>query len=175
MVTGYEPSNSSYRSGDMFIDFGYTGGPTTYDLAIATGTESSSRFGDVWGNTGWSTSGVSINSHSGSNPYRVRDTQPGATFYTNAQVDWDTGVGPGSAHNFMEIGLVLDGSMEQLIALNGIGLHWTMACGNDNVNAFDSNPLSTIPVPAPATLVLVGTGAFALVLRTRRPMSRSLT
>ena len=173
MVSGYEPSNTSYRAGDMFIDLGYTGGPTTYDLAIATGTENNARFSDVWSNTGWSTGAVAIASHSGSNPYRVSDTLLGATFYSNAQVDWDTGVGPGSAHNFLEIGLNLDGNLEQLIALGGIGLHWTMACGNDNINVFDSNPLSTIPppplnpVPEPATMVLFGMGAGLLAVRKR--------
>lgn len=178
MVTGYEPSNTTYRSGDLFLDLGYTGGPTTYDLAIATGTESSSRFGDVWSNNGWSTSGVSIASHTGSNPYRVRNTQPGATYYTNALVDWDTGVGPGTAHNFLEIGLNLTGDLEQSIALGGIGFHWTMACGNDNVNVYDANPLSTVPppppldpvnpVPVPPALGLAGMGLATLMLRKRR-------
>lgn len=175
MVTGYEPTNSTYRAGDFFIDLGYAGGPTTYDLAIATGTESNARFSDVWGNTGWTTSGVTIPSHSGSNPYRVRDSLAGATFYANAQVDWDFGVGPGDRHNFLEIGLALDGNLEQLIALNGIGLHWTMGCGNDNIDVYDSNPLSKIPppplnpVPEPATIALLGMGALGLALRTRRP------
>lgn len=173
MVTGYEPTNSTYRAGDMFIDLGYTGGPTTYDLAIATGTESNSRFSDVWSNNGWSTSGVLIAAHAAGSPYRVRDTQPGANFYSNAQVDWDTGVGPGSAHNFLEVGLNLDGNLEQLIALGGIGLHWTMACGNDYVNVYDTNPLSTVPptpqnpVPEPATMVLFGMGAGLLAVRKR--------
>lgn len=174
MVTGYEPTNSTYRAGDMFIDLGYTGGPASYDLAIATGTESSSRFGDVWSNTGWSTSGVVIPSHNNGSPYRVRNTQPGATYYTNASVDWDYEVGPGSKHNFLEIGLNLTGDMEQLIAEGGIGFHWTMACGNDYIDAFDSNPLSTTPpptpntpVPEPATMVLFGMGAGLLAVRKR--------
>ena len=173
MVTGYEPSNTTYRAGDMFIDLGYTGGPTTYDLAIATGTESNSRFSDVWSNNGWSTSGVLIAAHAAGSPYRVRDTQPGANSYGNAQVDWDTGVGPGSAHNFLEVGLNLDGNLEQLIALGGIGLHWTMACGNDYVNVYDTNPLSSVPptpqnpVPEPATMVLFGMGAGLLAVRKR--------
>lgn len=178
MVTGYEPTNSTYRSGDLFIDLGYSGGATSYDLAIATGTESGSRFGDVWGNAGWSTSGVTIPSHSGSNPYRVRETQPGATNYGNAPVDWDTGVGPGSAHNFLEIALGLDGNLEQAIALGGIGFHWTMACGNDNIDVFDTNPLSSVPpppadpdpvpVPVPAPFLLAGTGMLLVAFRKRR-------
>ena len=178
MVTGYEPTNTTYRSGDLFIDLGYTGGATSYDLAIATGSESSSRFGDVWGNAGWSTSGVTIPSHSGSNPYRVLNTQPGATNYGNALVDWDNGVGPGSAHNFLEIALALDGNLEQAIATGGIGFHWTMACGNDNIDVFDSNPLSTVvtppgdpgpaPVPVPAPFLLAGMGMLLVVIRKRR-------
>lgn len=183
MVTGYEPSNTTYRSGDLFLDLGYTGGPTSYDLAIATGTESSSRFGDVWSNNGWSTSGVSIASHSGSNPYRVNNTQSGATYYNNAVVDWDTGVGPGSAHNFLEIGLTLTGALEQTIALGGIGFHWTMACGNDNINVYDLNPLSTVPtppptpqtpvtpVPVPPALGLAGMGMLAVLLKKKRAIA----
>lgn len=173
MVTGYEATNTSYRAGDFFVDLGYTGGPTTYDLAVATGTENSSRFKDVWSNNGWSTSAVAITSHSGSNPYRVRDTQPGATAYGNAEVKWGYGVGPGTAHNFLEIGLGLDGTLEQLIAEGGIGLHWTMGCGNDNINVYDSNPLSHIPppplnpVPEPATMVLFGMGAGLMAARKR--------
>ena len=173
MVTGYDPRNTLYRAGDMFVDLGYAGGPATYDLAIATGTESNSRFGDVWSNNGWSTASVVLPEHASSNPYRVRDTQGGASSYTNAQVDWDYGVGSGDRHNFLEIGLNLDGSLEELIALGGIGFHWTMACGNDNINVFDSNPLTTIPppplnpVPEPATMVLFGMGAGLLAVRKR--------
>ncbi len=178
MVTGYEPTNTTYRSGDLFIDLGYTGGATSYDLAIATGTENGSRFGDVWGNNGWSTSGVTMPSHSGSNPYRVRDTQAGVTNYGNALVDWDMGVGPGSAHNFLEIALGLDGNLEQAIALGGIGFHWTMACGNDNIDVFDTTPLSSVPpppadpdpvpVPVPAPFLLAGTGMLLVAFRKHR-------
>lgn len=176
MVTGYEPTNSTYRAGDLFIDLGYASGAHTYDLAIATGVESSSRFGDAWTNNGWSTSGVTISGHSGSNPYRVQNTLSGATYYANAAIDWDYENGPGDRHNFLELSLFLNGAMEELIALNGIGLHWTMACGNDNINVYDSNPLSTIPpppppldpVPEPATLVLFGMGAMGLALSHRR-------
>jgi hypothetical protein len=174
LVTGYEPTNSTYRSGDMFVDLGGEGG---FNLAVATGTESSSRFGDIWHNDGWSTGAVVISAHSGSNPYRVENNAAGATAYGNAQIDWDYGVGPGSAHNFLEIGLAIQGSLESLLA-NGIGLHWTMQCGNDAINVVDTTPLTTIPVPPstpnnpvpePATVALLGMGTLGLALRSRRP------
>jgi hypothetical protein len=176
LITGYEPNNSTYKSGDMFIDLG---GDNTFDLAVATGTESSSRFEDIWENDGWTTTGVVISSHSGANPYRVNNSASGATPYGSATIDWDYGVGPGSSHNFLEMSLNVTGSLESLLA-TGIGLHWTMECGNDAINVLDNSPMTTIPpppqpplnpvpLPAPAAMALLGMGTLAGIRRLRQP------
>lgn len=179
LVTGYSPTNTQYRSGDLFIDLG---GEGTFDLAVATGTENSGRFGDIWQNDGWYTRPVAVAAHSGSEPYRVRESRSGAIAYGTAQIDWDFEVGPGKAHNFLEIGLNVEGSLESLLT-NGIGLHWTMQCGNDAIDAYDYNPLTSIPtpppaapipasvpIPAPATLVLLGMSTASMFLRRSRPL-----
>lgn len=110
------------------------------------------------------------------NPYRILEGNGGALQYgtgaaagLTATVDWDYGVGPGLAHNFLEMCIDLDGSLESSIGTGGLGLHWTMQCGNDVINVADNVPLAPPPVPEPSTLVLLGMGALGVVLRTRRP------
>jgi hypothetical protein len=179
MVTGYDPNNTTYRSGDFFIDLGATG---DYDIAVATGVESA-RFGTGWANDGtWdeTTDGVTT-VLTGSNPYRILEGAGGAVEFgtgplagLGVSVAW--GLPPagavGTAHNFLEIAVELDGAFEEQIdnglGQGGIGLHWTMQCGNDAIDVVDDVPLA--PVPEPTTMVLLGMGVLGMALRARRPV-----
>ncbi len=78
----------------------------------------------------------------------------------------------GAKHNFLEIAVDLDGTFEEQIdnglGQGGIGLHWTMQCGNDEIDVIDDVPLA--PVPEPTTMVLLGMGVLGVALRARRPV-----
>ena len=187
LVTGF-PSGGTQNlyAGDMFIDLGNTGG---YDIAVAVGTENTvanlggTRFGQAWANTNnpnWALEGVNT-PFTNSNPYRVDQDAAnladnlgqdlaadgrGADTYTDAViVAW----GGQGVHNFLEISVVIDGSLENTLTGigGGVGLHWTMLCGNDEIDVEDDDPFP--PVPEPATMVLLGMGVLGIALRARRP------
>ena len=178
MVTGYKPSNY-YASGDMFIDLGCD---SSYDLAVRT-DKYSSKYKDTWQNDGWRTKGASYDDDG--DPYRVKSHKSGATFIGESDVAWgyhNPRYYYGNTyyrHNFLELAVELSALQELEIIDGGIGLHWTMACGNDYIDVCDSDPLSTIPpppppppadpVPEPSTLALLGLGVMGMALRSRRP------
>lgn len=179
LVTGFNSagvnvSGTWYYAGDMFFDFGNTGG---YDAAVGVGTENTvqnnggARFGNAWGNSGvpnWTLQGVVVPAYSDSNPYRVDENAPGAIPLPGAAtVAWG-GMG---VHNFLEIALTVDGGIEGIITdeeNGGLGLHWTMLCGNDVIDVRDDTPL--VPVPEPSTAIVLGMGVLGALLRCRRPV-----
>lgn len=177
LVTGF-PSGGAQNlyAGDLFIGFG--AGVGYNDVAVAVGTENTAandfgaRFGSAWFNSGapnWTLESVNVPAHvAASDPYRVdEDNSPGAVDISgSATVAW----GGQGVHNFLEVALVVGGAQELLLTDDqngGIGLHWTMQCGNDEIDVEDDTPFA--PVPEPATMVLLGMGVLGIALRARRP------
>lgn len=166
MVTGFNPlGTNGLQAGDLFLDFGSTG---SYNMAVAVGTDDPGRFEDAWTNTGgpnWTLTSVDAPFTPQSDPYRVDELQPGAALVGGVDVVWAlTG-----RHWFMEVALGIDGEIEDVLTGEGggMGLHWTMECGNDFITVHDDNPLA--PVPEPATVVLLGMGVLGIALRSRHP------
>lgn len=188
MVTGFPAEGvavDQLYAGDMFIDFGNHGGGSrgeNFDVAIATSKYAgdAGRFGNIWHNDGlasWATQDVKYPQFGSSNPYRVNETvvpQP-----SNQTANWNPIVAWGTmgVHNFLEISFDVAGFFDDALTnkdSGGIGLHWTMECGNDVINVSDDvcfdplTPLTTFaPVPEPSTFILLGMGTLGALLRKR--------
>jgi hypothetical protein len=166
LVTGFNPAGTNgLQAGDLFLDFGNTGG---YNMAIAVGTDDPGRFEDAWFNTGspnWTLINVNAPFTPASDPYRVDESQPGAVATGGVDVAW----GLAGRHWFMEVTLAVDATLEEVLTdpSGGMGMHWTMECGNDNIRVSDDTPF--VPVPEPATVVLLGIGVLGIALRARHP------
>lgn len=169
LITGFDPAGvGALEAGDLFMDFGNTG---SYSLAVAVGTDDPGRFEDAWTNSGapnWTLTSALPPFTPVADPYRVDETQAGATPFAGAQVAWSQH----GKHWFMELTIDVDGGVEDLLTNEqnggGVGLHWTMECGNDYINVNDDTPFA--PVPEPATMVLFGMGVLGVALRARRPL-----
>lgn len=171
LVTGF-PSEGvdadDLYAGDMFIDFGNTGG---YDLAIAVSTSTvnadlpggvdNDYFGNNYFNDGtanWETRDPAPFVEN--TPWRVvRNAAIENLFST--QTAW----GGQGRHNFLEICIDVDGGLEDILTnpQGGLGLHWTMECGNDVIDVRDDEPF--VPVPEPSTFALLGMGMLGVALR----------
>ena len=184
LVTGFPPAGvdaDGYYAGDLFLGLGGTG---SLDIAVGVAEANvldptqDGRFGRAFfGSPGnW----LDPDPFSSSTPWRMDlDDLPGgpsggANEGTLAEVTgplspavvWG-GVG---VHNFLEVSIALDGAGEEAITnvtTGGLGLHWTMGCGNDEITVNDTIPFA--PVPEPTTMVLLGMGVLGMALRARRP------
>lgn len=176
LVSGFPPEGrplDNYYAGDMFIDFGNTG---TYAVAVATSTSAtnaddpsgvdSDYFGRNYTNDGsanWLIRDPVLFVASG--PWRVARTPAIENLFTS-NVAW----GQVGAHYFLEIGVAVDGGLEDVLTNpdGGVGLHWTMECGNDVIDVHDDTPLEPtpqIPIPEPSTFTLLGLGIAGAALR----------
>lgn len=178
LVTGFPPEGrpmDDLYAGDMFIDFGNTG---DYTLAVATSTSGinvdepggvdSDYFGNNYTNDGtanWVIRDPCLFVASG--PWRVARTAAVENLFVST-VSW----GQVGVHYFLEIGVVVDGGIEDILTNpnGGVGLHWTMECGNDVIDVHDDTPLDPtpqLPIPEPSTFALMCLGIFGIALRRR--------
>jgi len=176
LVTGYPPEGRPLEdlfAGDMFVDFGNTG---DYSVAIATSTSNvnqevpggvdSDYFAHNYFNDGtanWTTRAPIY--FMTSQPWRVERNPAIENFFTTSVVWGQTGV-----RYFLEISVDIDSALEDVLTNpdGGVGLHWTMECGNDVINVRDDQPLvpgPQNPIPEPSTFALMGIGISAMAFR----------
>lgn len=172
MVTGFNSTGAfgaggPHYAGDVF--FGLGGGPAG-DFAVTVGEEAS-RAGQLFGNTGWTTTDPNVAAHVPfATPYRVDENAGGVVDLTVArdvQVSWGHNVNGSTEHNFLEVSFLLDALEVEAVTgdQGGVSLHWTMLCGNDVVDFATDEPLA--PMPEPATVALLGMGIAGFALRKR--------
>lgn len=176
LVTGYPPEGwplDDLFAGDMFIDFGNTG---SYSVAIATSTSTVNEevpggvdadyFGHNYVNDGtanWTARAPIFFSFS--DPWRVERNASIENFFTT-DVAW----GQVGVRHFLEVSINIDAGLEDVLTNpdGGVGIHWTMECGNDVINVRDNQPLvpgPQLPIPEPSTFALMGMGVLGMALR----------
>jgi hypothetical protein len=200
LITGFNPNGEIaggvagtevpylFQAGDLFLDFGNNGGTGTnfnFDLAVGlsedggrtrptlpvpTVVTAENRSGIVYEGPHTPAPGTQPNEypqHPAANPYRALGS--GGSSFFSAVVNTSA---YGSNRWFYEVSIAGLGTTNLSDLLGtGLGIHWTMECGNDYIRVNDDDQINltpVVPVPAAAPLGLLGMGLLALVRRVRR-------
>lgn len=172
VVTGFPPTGRScYDAGDIAIDMLCDG---TWDFGIETTGDEGHIQGGLYAtdNADWMVPYFGVSKPS---ELKAAATDLVAGPPDSQLVYLNTAYG--GEHYFIEASVPLDALPLPDEGATELGIHWTMACGNDAVNACVNycppphDPQSVIPEPA--TCTMLGSGLLAaLALRVRRRRKR---
>jgi len=157
IITGLPPEgypngsapDGMWNPGDIAIDFG-TGGEYGYEYGIDIVT------GNIYSNVNWDD--VYYGGHSAANPWSIID----GTHIGNADVVYSSTAMSG--HYVIEASFYL--WVLGLYDDDSFGIHWTMECGNDELDLI----ADVSSVPEPGTVFLSGIGLIGLAVLGRKKL-----
>lgn len=150
-------NGETIHTGDVFFDFGQDG----WDTAVKTTQTALNTVGTASVLQGFTQ--LQPNYALASTPWAAAGgtTVGNATFiYTDDATKYD--------HNIVELCFQMTALQWSQYLANGLGVHWTMECGNDVGEVFLDAPI----VPEPTSIVLVGLGLAGFMVRRLRFSAR---
>ncbi|MFW6163997.1 MAG: hypothetical protein ACODAJ_14620 [Planctomycetota bacterium] len=175
VVTGFPPSGrDGHEPGDIALDIG---SDSTWDFGIeTTGGDGHARGGlYATDNDDWKSPLLGV-----SKPWELTSSAADLVAGPPETELAYLNTAYGSEHYFIEAAIPLIDLPLHDEGCTDIGIHWTMSCGNDAVNAqvvycppTYSTPSSVVPEPASCTLL--GGGLLVLIVSRVRRRSKSQT